>query len=282
MKVKVAINGYGTIGKRVADAVAKQDDMELIGVAKTKPDFEATSAIKKGYNLFAIDVERASAFREAKIPIQGTLQDLLKKVDIVVDCTPGGVGAINKPMYEKAGLKAIFEGGEKHALTQLSFVAQCNYSQALGKQFVRVVSCNTTGLCRTLNTIDQAFGIKRAQAVVIRRGADPAEIKKGPINAIVPDPPTIPSHHGPDVKTVLPHLNITTIAVAVPTTIMHMHAVMAELKTQANPAKIISAFEEAPRIKVVSAKDGFESTAQLIEFARDFGRSRYDLYEICV
>ena len=28
----VAINGYGTIGKRVADAVAAQDDMKIIGV----------------------------------------------------------------------------------------------------------------------------------------------------------------------------------------------------------------------------------------------------------
>ena len=37
MVVKVAINGYGTIGKRVADAVSKQDDMKVIGVVKTRP-----------------------------------------------------------------------------------------------------------------------------------------------------------------------------------------------------------------------------------------------------
>ena len=33
LKMKsVAINGFGTIGKRVADAVAAQDDMKVIGV----------------------------------------------------------------------------------------------------------------------------------------------------------------------------------------------------------------------------------------------------------
>ena len=32
----VAINGYGTIGKRVADAVAAQDDMKIIGVSKRR------------------------------------------------------------------------------------------------------------------------------------------------------------------------------------------------------------------------------------------------------
>lgn len=32
-KVRVAVNGYGVIGKRVADAVALQEDMALAGVA---------------------------------------------------------------------------------------------------------------------------------------------------------------------------------------------------------------------------------------------------------
>ena len=34
MVVKVAINGYGTIGKRVADAIDAQDDMEILALPK--------------------------------------------------------------------------------------------------------------------------------------------------------------------------------------------------------------------------------------------------------
>ena len=34
-KVKVGVNGYGVIGKRVADAVSIQDDMELVGICDT-------------------------------------------------------------------------------------------------------------------------------------------------------------------------------------------------------------------------------------------------------
>ena len=52
MKVKVAVNGYGTIGKRVADAVLKQDDMELIGVAKTRPNYEEFVAVQKRISLY--------------------------------------------------------------------------------------------------------------------------------------------------------------------------------------------------------------------------------------
>ena len=49
----VAINGYGTIGKRVADAVAAQDDMKVIGVSKTRQNYEARTAVEEtGYPLY--------------------------------------------------------------------------------------------------------------------------------------------------------------------------------------------------------------------------------------
>ena len=50
--IKVAINGFGTIGKRVADAVDAQDDMEVVGVTKTGPSFGCELAIKKGFPLY--------------------------------------------------------------------------------------------------------------------------------------------------------------------------------------------------------------------------------------
>jgi len=52
MKVKVAINGFGTIGKRVAQAVACQDDMEIVGVTKTRPSFGCDLAVKMNLPLY--------------------------------------------------------------------------------------------------------------------------------------------------------------------------------------------------------------------------------------
>ena len=48
---KSAINGFGTIGKRVADAVDAQDDMEVVGVTKTVHIFGFEMAKKKGIPL---------------------------------------------------------------------------------------------------------------------------------------------------------------------------------------------------------------------------------------
>jgi len=65
VKVKVGINGYGTIGKRVAYAVTRQDDMKLMGVTKTKPDFEAYRARELGIPVYAASEEFLPRFEKA-------------------------------------------------------------------------------------------------------------------------------------------------------------------------------------------------------------------------
>ena len=278
----VGINGYGTIGKRVADAVAAQDDMKIVGVTKRTPNFEAKRAVELGYNIYMSSPDRENLFEEADINVKGTIDDLYDKADIIVDCTPGGVGAKNMEAYKKAGVKGIFQGGEKHDKIGKSFNSFSNFNDSIGADYVRVVSCNTTGLCRTLNPIKELCGIKKVRAVMVRRGADPGQVTKGPINSIVPNPPTVPSHHGPDVQTVMYGLNITTMALLVPTTLMHQHNLMVELESDVTVDEVIDTFEKTSRVLVVDASRGLGSTAEIMEFAKDLGRPRGDLFEIGV
>ena len=279
----VAINGNGTIGKRVADAVAAQDDMEVIGVSKTRPSFEAKTAVDiKGYPLYIGKPENEGLFKEAGIEIAGTVQDMVEAADIVVDCTPGKFGASNMEMYKKAGVKAIYQGGEAHDLTGRSFNSFANYEESYGADYTRVVSCNTTGLTRTLYPLNKICDIKKVRAVMVRRGADSNDDKKGPINAIVPNPPKVPSHHGPDVATVMKGIDITTMALLVPTTLMHQHNIMAEINNDVSVDDCIDVLEKRSRVMLVEAEEGLGSTAKLLEYAKDLGRSRTDLYEIPV
>ena len=230
MKVKVGINGYGTIGKRVATAVNQQDDMEIIGITKTRPTYEAKDAVRQGYPVY-VPAESMDAFKEAGIPVAGTVDDMIKAADIIVDCTPGKLAEEYKKKYAEAGKKAIWQGGEDHSLTGISFNATANYSESWGAQFSRVVSCNTTGLLRTLYNIDKNFKVKNAYVTLIRRSADPNDSKNGPINAIEPSV-KLPTHHGPDVQSIMPWLSINTMAVKVPTTLMHVHTIVAELGSE--------------------------------------------------
>ena len=277
--IKVAINGYGTIGKRVADAVAAQPDMEVIGVSKTKPSHEAFIAKSRGYPLYIADLAKKGAFDKAGLPVAGSVDDMLKAADIVVDATPGGVGEKNRPLYEKLGKKAIWQGGEDHEVAGFSFNSDCNYKDAIGKQFARVVSCNTTGLCRIIHAMDTEYGVEKVRAVMVRRGGDPADIKRGPIDAVVLNPVHIPSHHGPDVQSVLPHINIVTLAMIVPVTMMHMHVVQMDLKREAVREDVLKIIEKHPRMGLVRKATGITSTAELKEYAMDMGRCRSDLWE---
>lgn len=279
VKAKIAINGYGTIGKRVADAVTAQDDMEIIGVSKTKPNYEAAVAKQLGYDIYA-PAANLGAFEKAGMPAAGSIEEMVEKADVVVDCTPGGIGEENKALYQKAGVKAIWQGGEDHELAGFSFNAVCNYEQALGLDFVRVVSCNTTGLCRVIYPLDKEFGIKKVRVTLARRAVDPNDIKKGPINAIVPDPIKLPSHHGPDVKSVLPHISITSAAMKIPTTLMHLHTVNMELNKDCTAEDIKKVFSAQSRIHFVG--QGIASTAEIMEYARDIKRPRNDMWENCI
>jgi glyceraldehyde-3-phosphate dehydrogenase (NAD(P)) len=280
--IKVAVNGYGTVGKRVADAVAAQKDMKIVGVSKTRPNAEAFVAKQRGYPLFIADISKKPAFEKVGLSVAGSVEDMCRLADVVVDATPGDVGATNKPLYEKLGVKAIWQGGEDHEVAGFSFNSSCNYADAIGKKFVRVVSCNTTGLCRIIHAIDQEYGVAHVHAVMVRRGSDPGEIKKGPIDAVVLDPVSVPSHHGPDVLTVLPRISITTMAMIVPTTMMHMHAVQITTRKEVTRDRVIELISKHPRMGLIKKSAGIKSTAELKEFAMDLGRPRSDLYENCI
>jgi glyceraldehyde-3-phosphate dehydrogenase (NAD(P)) len=226
--VRVAVNGYGVIGKRVADAVRLQDEMELVGVADIVSDFRIRVAVERGYPIYASLPEKRAEMEAAGIPVAGTLDDLLQQVDIVADCAPKKVAASNKERYQAAGVKGIFQGGEKHELTGYSFVAQINYAGALNRDFARVVSCNTTALSRTLHALHRRGRVKRARAVLLRRGTDPWEAHaNGMINTVIPET-KVPSHQGPDAQTVIPDLDITTLAGAGPYNLSHIHFAMVE------------------------------------------------------
>jgi glyceraldehyde-3-phosphate dehydrogenase (NAD(P)) len=144
-----------------------------------------------------------------------------------------------------------------------------------------VVSCNTTGLVRTLFPLQQAFGIQKVFASLIRRGADPADKKGAALNAIEPSL-KLPTHHGPDVKTVMHGLDIQTMAVVTPTTLMHLHCIVVDLKKKVTEKDVLDAWAASPRINLISGKDGVKNTGQVMELAKDMGRPRGDLMDIAV
>ncbi len=278
-KVRVAINGFGTIGKRVADAVARQPDLELVGVTKTQPSFEARRAAEKGYPLYLAGDKGPSAFEAAGLKVAGTLGDLLAKVDVVVDAAPDKVGTRNRELYQRAGVRAIFQGGESADVAEASFNALGNFAACRGKRSLRVVSCNTTGIARAAAVLRASWGVDHWEVTLVRRAADPAESKRGPLNGIVPTM-QLPSHHGPDVRSIFPDLTIATTAVVVPTTLMHVHVNHARLKrAPADAREVLDTFRRSPRFLLFAPWEHVDGTPQVMEYARDRGIGFNDVME---
>ncbi len=281
-KIRVGVNGYGVIGKRVADAVALQDDMEVVGVTFNSFDYRIRVAEEKGYPVYSVSAGGLKTAAEGGAHVLGTVDDLVKRVDVVVDCTARGRGLTNKSIYEKAGVKAVFQGGEAHDLTGLSFTAQVNYADALNRQFARVVSCNTTGLCRVIGALYKRQWVKRARVVVMRRGSDPWESHKGGVsNTVIPET-TVPSHQGRDAQTVIKGLNITTMVGTGSQNLSHLHFGMVETTRGVSLSEVKQALWREPRVAFVRADNGLVAMNSVIELMRDLGRPRNDLWEVAV
>ena len=281
-KIRVGVAGYGTIGQRLADGVALQGDMELIGVADLAPTLAIRALHEKGmpYDLYLVEGADKAQFDKLGIPVAGTFDDLLGKVDIMLDSSPGGVGAKNTALYEKAGVKAIFQGGEKNSVADVFFHGYANYEKGLNQNYLKLTSCNTTGLIRSVDALDRAYGISKVAITIIRRVADPGDYHRGLTNALQMD--KAPSHQAVDLMTIMPHVEATGILVHTPVTHGHIITVLASGKDGRKITKeeALAVFEAHPRIRVVRIDDGFKGNASLFKYARDLGNPRGDMYEI--
>ncbi len=282
MKKKIALIGYGVIGKRVADAISLQDDMELSGVCDIISDWRIHTAINKGYTIYAANEDALIEMSKAGINVSGKIYDLLIKSDLVVDCTPKKIAAENIEVYKELGLKFILQGGEKHETTGHSFSAENNYASALNLNSTRVVSCNTTSILRTLTALKKAKLLLTARGTLLRRATDPWESHLGGImNTLLPER-DIPSHQGPDAKSVDPELDVITMAVKVPETLSHLHYWNVKLSRKASKEEVIEAFKQSTRIAFIDYSEGLVSNNTIKEKYLDMGRPWGDMYEVAL
>lgn len=279
-KIKVGVAGYGTIGQRLADGVALQGDMELVGVADFAPTLAVRALKEKGmpYDLYLVDGADKAAFDSYGIPVVGSFNDLVDKVDIMLDSAPAGLGAKNKEIYAAKGVKAIFQGGESNDVADVFFHGYANFEQGVNKDYLKLTSCNTTGLIRSVDCLDRDYGIEKIAITIVRRVADPGDYHRGLTNALQME--KAPTHQAVDLMTIMPHVDATGILVHTPVTHGHFITVLATGKEKITKEMALKTFQKHPRIRVVTLEEGFMGNASFFKYARDLGNTRGDMYEI--
>lgn len=278
---RVGISGFGTVGRRVADAVEMQEDMKLKGVAKTTQSATASKA-QHNFGLYGIKDSHMQDMKSSGLSVEGNLRDLCRVSDVIVDCSPSGIGAQNKPTYQDMDVKVIYQGGEDVEVADISYNSYSLENDGINAENIksaRVVSCNTTGLSRLVKSINSSYNVERVSATLIRRGGDPGEISRGPINDIVPTM-EIPSHHSSDLNEMIPEVEVSTRAVKSPTTSMHMHSIEIEVENEVNASNIKELLDSYNRICVIPSKyEEVRSPADLRELSRMEDRTFGSIWE---
>jgi glyceraldehyde-3-phosphate dehydrogenase (NAD(P)) len=232
------------------------------------------------YDLYAATPDAVDGLTDADVPVSGGFDDLLDGVDIMLDSTPGGIGAKNKERYVERGLKAVFQGGEAGEIADVFFHGYANYDEGIGADFLKLTSCNTTGLIRAVDCLDRLAGVEKVAITIIRRVADPGDTHRGLVDLLLMEP--IPNHQVVDLMKIMPHVDATGLLVHAPVTHGHIITIVATPKEKLSKEEVVEAFREHPRMRVVRIEDGFNSNTALFNYGRFLGKPRGDLYEVGV
>jgi glyceraldehyde-3-phosphate dehydrogenase (NAD(P)) len=236
--VRVFINGYGNIGRRLASALSVDKEIQFVGVAKYTVDDKVSEALENSYNVF-VPEEKIPIFKDKGYNVTGAVADAIRQSDLVIDAAKEGGGYDNKKsLYEPMKKPAIFQGGEdrhgERAVADMIHNSRVNYSKASGRNYVIQGSCNVSGMGRVMQPLIEKFGsrIKRYDVELIRRWAD-LEDTKAVKDSIEWDRNP---HHQDDVKDFIPQANLYVDAFKVPSRMMHLHQMFIRFSDRA-PSK---------------------------------------------
>lgn len=244
---RVFVNGYGSIGNRIAQFIKDDPQIKVVGVGKFSPDDKVNDAIARGFDVY-VPQKRIESFKNYKI--KGTIEDAISNCDLVIDGAPGGTGYANKKqLYEPKGVMAIYQGGESvfgdERVSDLLFNSRVNYKEAFGKKHVMQGSCNVTGMGRILQPLREKYGSRlvRFDAILVRRWADLEQTDKSVPDTVEwsPNP-----HHQDDVKFYMGKDTPLFIqAIKVPTRQMHVHMMSIRFKDATpSPSEILDLFKD--------------------------------------
>lgn len=280
-KIKVGLVGYGSQGRRIAEAISAQKDMKLVGVCLKEADLSARLAAMRELPIYVINWEDVQNFKNAKIEVKGSIFDFLSKVDVVVDATPAGIGKKNKEIFYSEH-KAIFQAGEPFDVADIPvFISKITYETAKKAKYVRIPTPYTVALMRVLEPLNEKFCVEEVHCTFIRAGSEPMQASLGPVDTIVPDKMSILKLIRDEIRQVMPN-PITLSSFKVPSILLSVATIVVRLKKKASLNDVKDVLGKDARMIVIKGDEGLYSTDSVFEFIRRAGRPSGDIYEVCI
>lgn len=282
----VHVVGTGTIGEPLIGLLcsfSEQAGFSEVTFHKRSPvvrDLPKIRAlISRGARL-AVDEDKVSDFEALDLKPAMIHEEALAKADVVVDCTPSGVGISNKnEFYENylENTRGFIAQGSEFGFGKM--YARGINDEALEPnqdRFIQVVSCNTHNLCALINTValnDGEDNLEEGRFLCIRRANDISQVK-----GFVPSPdvgkhgdPVFGTHHARDAyhlfRTKGLELNLWSSAVKLNTQYMHCIYFTLKLKRAITRDEVLNRFKQDSRISLTKK----QSACEVFSFGRDHG-----------
>lgn len=282
----VHVVGTGTIGEPLIGLLCSFKDQagfsevtfhKRTPVARDLPKMNAL--ITRGAKL-VVNEDRIADFEALGLKPTMTHEEALEKADVVVDCTPSGVGISNKhQFYERfvESTKGFIAQGSEFGFGKMYARGINDEALEVGKdKFVQVVSCNTHNLCALINTvalIDGEDNLEEGRFLCIRRANDISQTK-----GFVPSPdvgkhddPVFGTHHARDAyhlfQTKGLDLSLFSSALKANTQYMHCIYFTLKLKRAVTREEVIQRFRADDRISVTKK----QAACEVFSFGRDHG-----------
>lgn len=263
--IKVAINGFGRIGRPSLKIIEERGDMEVVAINDLSSTEELAYLLKydSAYGVYSKDV----SFDESNLIVGGNKIPVFSEkdpanlpwkemeVDVVLECTGFFTKREGAEGHIKAGAKKVVISAPAKDDTIKTFVMGVNSDEMTSEEdIVSNASCTTNCLAPMVKVLNDKFGVEKAlmstihsytstQTVVDR--ADAKDKRRGRAAA----QSVIPTSTGAAIATtlVIPEIegNFDGMAYRVPTIVGSASDLTVVLKKDATVEDINSALEEA-------------------------------------
>jgi len=261
--LKVAINGFGRIGRAAAKIIFEREDLELVAI-NDLGEVEALAHLLKYDSVYGIYSEevgfdegdlligsrRVHVFSE-KEPEKLPWRDL--GIDVVIESTGVFTTAKEAEGHLKAGAnKVVISAPAKDDETK-TFVMGVNNEKYKGEEVISCASCTTNCIAPIMKVLEDKFGVEKSLMTTIHSYTADQNLVDGPHKdlrrARAAALNIVPTSTGAAKATglVLPSLkeNFDGLAIRVPTPVASLSDVTAVLKEETTSLKLNDVFEEA-------------------------------------
>ncbi len=262
MKLKVAINGFGRIGRVVTRIVSKRDDLELVAINIAADPKMAEYILRYDSVHGYFDAHLEDDGKRMKIGNQSVLLSNTKDIneidfngaDVVIECTGAFLTTEKAKDYLKYVKKVVMSAPAKDDTPM--YVIGVNHTEYKGERIVSNASCTTNCLAPIAKVLHREFGIESGLMTTIHSYTNDQNIldnkhKKDLRRARAAALNMIPTTTGAAraVGKVLPELNgkLNGFAVRVPTPDVSVVDLTVSLAKSVSVESINQAFENAAK-----------------------------------